>query len=415
MIKKPVVAVIGAGFGGLAVARALKGADVEVHLIDSRNHHIFQPLLYQVATAGLEPEEIAHAIRGEVRRQANVRFRMARVVSGDLLAKLLVTATGESIAFDYLVLAAGAVTNDFGISGVAEHAFGLKSLEDAIALRSHIVKKFEEADALERKVPDGMLTFVVAGGGPTGVEMAGALTELFDKVLRKDFPNLDFGAVRVVLLEALDRLLPPFDVRLQQYTLATLKKFGVDVRFGAQVISVTTEGVTLKDGSAIPAKTVVWGAGITGNPLASHLALPMVRGGRVAVNDDLTVPGIPGVFVIGDLAAGKDVHGNVYPQLAQAAIQGGKHVAFQIVRQINNLQTQPFAYKDPGFMATIGRQEAVAQFPSGLKVRGAIAWIMWLFLHLLYLVGFRNRTQVLINWIWSYFSYERGARLIMWQ
>ena len=242
--------------------------------------------------------------------------------------------------------------------------------------------------------------------------MAGALVELFHMVLRKDFPRLDFSRVGVILLEAMDRLLPPFDAALREHTLHVLQRRGVDVRFGAQVTSVSPSEVMLKDGTVIATRTVVWGAGVKAHPLAAALSLPAVRGGRVQVNDDLSVPGLPDVFVIGDLAAGKDVHGNIYPQLAQAAIQGGKHVALQIARKLRGEAAQPFAYKDPGFMATIGRHEAVAQFPSGLKVKGVLAWLMWLFLHLMYLVGFRNRAQVLLNWLWNYVSYERGARLI---
>lgn len=400
------VVIVGAGFGGLNATQSLAGAragtPVDVTLVDSRNFHIFQPLLYQVATAALEPEQIVNSVRGMLHEMPNVHFQMATVTGVDWAGKRLLTHDNGPIPFDYLILAAGAVSNDFGIPGVKEYGFGLKDINDALTIRDHIIHQFENADAHPQPIENGALTFVVVGGGPTGVEMAGALTELFHLALRKDFPRVDIKQAKVILLEALDRLLPPFDAPLRENTLRQLQKRGVDVRFGQAVVQVTPGAVHLKSGEIIPTQTVIWGAGVKAHPLAAALGVPLGRGGRVVVNDDLSIPDHPEAFVIGDLAAGKDSAGNIYPQLAQAAIQSGKHTAAQILRRMRGEVTQPFAYRDPGFMATIGRNAAVAQLPNGAKFTGFVAWVLWLFLHLLFLVGFRNRVQVFVNWVWSY-------------
>ncbi len=426
------VVIVGAGFGGLNAAKAFAGQPVDVTLVDTRNFHIFQPLLYQVATAALEPEQIVNPVRGLLHDLPNVRFELATVTGVDWSAKHVLTRDNGPIPFDYLILAVGAIGNDFGIAGVKEHAFGLKDINDALTIRDHIIQQFEKVDAeIETKSStggqgdketkgdqnekirvhprssasqnsDGALTFVVVGGGPTGVEMAGALTELFHLALRKDFPRIDIKQAKVILLEAMDKLLPPFDARLREDTLRQLQKRGVDVRFGQAVVQVTPDGVHLKSGEVIPTQTVIWGAGVKAHPLAAALGVPLGRGGRIVVNDDLSIPDHPEAFVIGDLGAGKDTGGNVYPQLAQAAIQSGKHTAAQIMRRIRGEAMQPFAYKDPGFMATIGRNAAVAQFPNGAKFTGFFAWALWLFLHLMFLIGFRNRVEVFVNWVWSY-------------
>lgn len=422
------VVIVGAGFGGLNAAKAFAGQAVDVTLVDTRNFHIFQPLLYQVATAALEPEQIVNPVRGLLHDLPNVRFELATVTGVDWSAKHVLTRDNGPIPFDYLILAVGAIGNDFGIAGVKEHAFGLKDINDALTIRNHIIQQFEKVDAridprrhteahgeesdknlgatssISASVDEqqGALTFVVVGGGPTGVEMAGALTELFHLALRKDYPRIDIKQAKVILLEAMDKLLPPFDARLREDTLRQLQKRGVDVRFGQAVVQVTPDAVTLKSGEVIPTQTVIWGAGVKAHPLAAALGVPLGRGGRIVVNDDLSIPDHPEAFVIGDLGAGKDTGGNIYPQLAQAAIQSGKHTAAQILRRIRNEATQPFAYKDPGFMATIGRNAAVAQFPNGAKFTGFFAWALWLFLHLMFLIGFRNRVQVFVNWVWSY-------------
>ena len=409
----PKVVVVGAGFGGLRVVEHTKDLPVEITVVDPNNYNVFQPLLYQVATAGLEPEEIAHPIRGLFHDQKNAHFRLAGISGVDWAAKQLQTHHNGDIPFDYVVFAAGTVTNDFGIEGIKQHAFSLKNLEEAVAIRSHVIRQFERADANPSLIDNGVLTFVVVGGGPTGVEMAGALSELFQMVLRKDFPRLQVGQAKVILLEALDKLIPAFDPSLQKNALEELQRRKVEVRFQQAVVKVTPEAVHLKSGEIIPTQTVIWAAGVKANPLAQALGVELTRGGRVVVNDDLSIPNHPNAFVIGDMAAGKDTAGNIYPQLAQGAIQSGKHVAKQIGRVLRGEPTEPFAYKDPGFMATIGRNEAVAQFPSGAKFRGFIAWLMWVGLHLISLIGFRNRVQVFVNWVYNYFTYDRSARLIM--
>jgi NADH dehydrogenase len=409
----PRVVVVGAGFGGLKVVQHLRRAPVEVTLVDARNHHIFQPLLYQVATAALNAEEIAQSVRGLFHGYRNFDFRMARATGVDWEGRRLLLEGGDALPFDYLVLAAGAVTNDFAVEGVAQHAFGLKSIEEAIALRSHILCQFEQANGAPSLIERGALTVVVVGGGPTGVEMAGAIVEWFKRLMPRDFPHLDVSRARVVLVEAMNRLLAPFHESLQQNALDTLRRFGVEVRLNEAVTRVTDETVHLKSGEVIRARTVVWAAGMKSSPLAQALGVELGRGGRVVVNPDMSIPGHPDAFVIGDLALGKNPDGTLHPQLAQAALQGGRHVARQIQRRMRNEPTEPFIYRDPGTMATIGRSAAVAQFPGGLKFTGFFAWLMWLFLHLVYLIGLRNRLSVFLDWVWHYFTYDRSARLIV--
>lgn len=412
MSKQPRVVIVGAGFGGLRAAKALRKAPVEVLLVDQFNYHTFQPLLYQVATAALEPEEVAHSVRGIYQDQENLNFRLAKVAGVAWERQELLTEEGSPISFDYLILAAGASTNYFGIEGVEENAFPLKSIPEAIALRSHIMRQFEHADADPRLIEKGILTFVVVGGGPTGVEMAGSLVELFRKVLQKDFHRLDTAQARVLLIEATDKLLAPFHESSRANALETLRERGVEVRLGEAVVRATRDAIHLKSGEIIPAHTLIWAAGIRANPLADVLGLEQTRGGRVVVNDDLSIPGHPTVFAVGDMAASKAPDGNLHPQLAQVAIQGAKHAAKQIQRQMQGERTQPFRYFDPGIMATIGRNAAVAELPTGARFTGFIAWLMWLFLHLMYLVGFRNRLNVFVNWAWNYLTFDRSARLI---
>ncbi len=413
MSNRPKVVIVGAGFGGLKAAQYLRAAPVDVTVIDARNHHVFQPLLYQVATAALDAEEVAQATRGMLQGRSNTAFRMASVEGVDWENRHVHLDCCEPLAFDYLILATGAVTNDFGIDSVAKHAFGLKSVEEAVAIRSHVLRMFELCNNDPSLIDQGYLNFVIVGGGPTGVEMAGAFVEWFDLVMRKDFPQLEVNRARVILLEALDRVLAPFDVSLQQNALDTLKRRGVEVRLQTAVSRVTAESAELKGGEVIPTRTVVWGAGVKAHPLAAALGVELGRGGRVVVNPDMSIPGKPFAFVIGDMALGKNPDGTPHPQLAQAALQGGKHVARQIQHLVRNEPTKPMIYTDPGTMATIGRSAAVAQLPNGLKFKGFIAWLMWLFLHLLYLVGFRNRANVFINWLWNYLTYDRSARLIV--
>ncbi len=411
--EKPRVVVVGAGFGGLTLARALRNVPVEVVLIDRQNYHTFQPLLYQVATAGLEPEEIAHAVRGIFQRQRNFRFRLGAVVDVDRTTRQVCLESGEKIAYDYLVLAAGLTTNYFGMKGAETHGFPLKSLSEAIALRSHVIRQFEQANSDPSLIEEGAMTFVVVGGGPTGVEMAGALLELFQKVLRKDFPHLAVDRARVVLVEASPQLLGAFHEKSQAYAYDKLNRRGVEVRLGAPVVDVQAQAVTFKSGEVIPTQTLIWAAGVRPVALADALGVAQVRGGRIVVEADLSVPEHPEIFVIGDMAASRDDAGDLHPQLAPVAMQGARHVARQIKHRLAGRPATAFRYRDKGIMATIGRNAAVAELPVGPRSSGFIAWVMWLFLHLVLLIGFRNRLNVLVNWTWNYFTYDRSARLIM--
>ena len=407
------VVIIGAGFGGLSLAKNLAGAPVEVLLIDKNNYHTFQPLLYQVATAGLEAEEIAHATRGIFQKQKNFNFCLGEVVGVNWEAKLLQLKRGTEIEFDYLVLAAGGTTNYFGVEGAEEYGFALKNLEEAINLRSHIIMQFEKADQYGFDAGQGGLHIVVVGGGPTGVEMAGALCELFEKVLSKDYPNLPSDAHKVTLVEASPGVLNAYHKSSRTYAIKQLEKRGVNVMLDTRVTRVTGDAVYLGSGEILKAQTLVWAAGIRASDLGESLGLPTTRGSRVVVDEYLKVPGFDGVFVVGDMAGSEDSSGNMYPQLAPVAMQGGKHIAGQIKRELAGKPLQPFTYTDRGIMATIGRNAAVTELNMGIRTTGFVAWVMWLVLHLMQLVGFRNRLNVLLNWAWNYFTYDRSARLIL--
>ena len=410
---RPQVVVIGAGFGGLSVARGLDDQPVDVTLIDRHNFTTFQPLLYQVATAGLNPADVAHPVRGLFHRQRNLRFRKGVVEGVNWEAQHLHLAGQRDLPFDQLVVAVGAVATWFGVEGAAEYALPLYTLEDATVLRNHILGRFEAADADPSLIDDGALTFVVVGGGPTGVETAGALAELVAVVFRRDYPQLDVGRARVVLVEARDVLLAPFKPPSQRHAEETLRARQVEVRLDEPVAQVTEHSVRFGDGEVLPAHTVVWAAGVTANPLAANLGLETTRGGRIVVDANLEVPGHPGAWVVGDIGAIPDKKGEVLPQLAPVAMQSGRHVARQIGRRLDGKPLRPFRFHDKGTMATIGRRAAVAELPGGLKLRGTLAWIAWLFLHLLYLAGIRNRASVLLNWAWSYVTWDRAARLIL--
>lgn len=410
--------VVGAGFGGLAVAKGLAGSPVDVVVVDANNFHTFQPLLYQVATAGLDADDIAHPVRGIVARHRNVDVRMGRVTRLDLEARRVHLAEGPSIGYDTLVLAAGAVTNTYGIPGVAEHGFGLKSIRDALALRAHVLLQFERAAVAPELIDDGALTVVIGGGGPTGVELAGGLTELFERVLAKDFPTVDVRRARVVLVEPTDRLLGSFRPSLSASARRALGRRGVEVVLGVGVASADEKSVRLTDGTEIPAATLVWTAGVTASPLAAELARQLgdgtlTRGSRVVVEPDLSLPGHPEVSIVGDLAAATGADGELLPQVAPVAMQAGALVAGNVLRRLEGVATESFRYVDKGSMATIGRHAAVAQLPGGIRLRGTVGWLSWLALHLVMLVGFRNRVNVLVNWAWSYLTYDRASRLIL--
>ena len=417
--QRPHVVVIGAGFGGLAVAKELEDAPVDVTIVDRHNFHTFLPLLYQVATAGLNPADVAYPVRGIFQSQPNVSFRHAEVSGVDWHARAVRFADGTDLAFDHLVVAAGSATNFFGVPGADEHAFPLYSLTEAAQLRNHVLERFEAADRDPDVIDDGALTAVVVGGGPTGVEVAGALSELFRYVMSRDFHDLAVGRARVLLVEQQDMLLPPFHPRSRFYARQTLISRGVEVRLGESVADISATRVTLGTGEVVPAHTLVWAAGVQANPVAAALGLELGRGGRIVVGDDLQVPGRPGVFAIGDVAAIPDrqwfrtrTPGGNLPQLAPVAMQSGRHAARQIQRLVAGRSTRSFRYLDKGTMATVGRRAAVAELPGRIRLHGSPAWVAWLGLHLLTLVGFRHRVSVFVNWAWSYLTWDRGPRLI---
>lgn len=403
--------IIGAGFGGLNAARRLRRAPVDVTLIDRHNYHLFTPLLYEVATALLDPSEIAYPVRGILHRARNVDFRVATVESIDLDRRLVHTAEGD-IGYDRLVLAAGSVNNFFGNHSAEANAFALKDLGESLAIRNQVLEAFEEAawsnDEERRR---RLMSFVIIGGGPSGVELAGAFHELIHLVLRKDFPRLDLGQVRVTLVEAIDHVLGAFPPNLQRSAARRLAAKGIELVFNAPVEEVTPDEVRLAGGRVIPAATVIWTAGIRAADLAASTGLEQGRGGRIAVDEFLRVPGREDVFVIGDLA--ESLHdGRPLPQLAGVALQQGRAVARIITAESRGRASKPFRYFDRGTMATIGRNAAVVDI-RGLTLGGLPGWVTWLLVHLMLLVTFRSRVLVLINWAYDYFFYDRPVRLIV--
>jgi NADH dehydrogenase len=409
------VVVVGCGFAGLAAARQLGGQRVDVTLIDHHNFHTFEPLLYQVATAGLDPADVAYPVRTIVRRHPNILFRHGRVTSVDLEARQVALSDGSVVAYDHLIVGSGATAGFFGITGAAEHSCPLYTLGDARRLRDVVLTALEAADAHPEKFDDGAPTFVVIGGGATGVEISGALVELLEVSVRQDRLRIDPGRSRVVLLDAGDRLLAGFSDALGRYAAETLRSRRVEVRLDQSVEEVTPTGVRLAGGEWIDAAAVVWAGGVTvDGTLGGTMTVDHGRGGRVTVEADLSVGGHPEVFVVGDAAAvpwGTGRPGPC-PQLAQVAIQSGAHAARQILRRRTGQPTRPFRYKDKGMMATIGRGAAVVELPRGLVMRGFLGWLAWLGLHIVYLIGFRNRVVVLVNWWWRYLSWPGGPRLI---
>jgi len=409
---RPRVVIVGAGFAGMAAAKGLDGAPVDVTLVDRNNFSTFQPLLYQVATSGLNAADVAHPVRGVFQDQANLTFRKGTATGVDWDRGELLLDDG-ALGFDHLVVAAGACTNFFGVDGAEAHAFPLYALRDAVRLRNHVLSRFEASDADPALVDDGALTFVVVGGGPTGVEVAGALIELFDRVLRKDFRTLDVAQARVLLLEMRDELLPPFSRSSRRHARSILEQRGVEVRTGTTVERISATRVHLAGGEELAAHTLVWAAGVRANPLAGALGLPTGPGGRVEVDGHLRVRGRPGCFAIGDIAAAPGRDSRPLPQLAPVAMQAGRHVARHIADPGGRRARRSFRYFDKGTMATIGRRAAVAELPLGIRLQGTPAWFAWLGLHLVFLVGARNRFSVLGNWAWNYLTWDRGPRLIL--
>ena len=410
-MNRPRVVIAGAGFAGLTCARGLKHAPVDVLLLDRNNYNLFTPLLYQVASALLDPGEVARPVRELVRPLGNVEFRQAAVTGVDLEGRMLRTDRG-SLDYDYLVLATGSQSDYFGNASLAEHAFGLKMLEEGLALRNRVLGRVEAsqwtADAARRRA---MLTFAVVGAGPTGVEMAGALSELVRHVLKKDYPNLDLGEVRIILLEAAGSVLGTFVPSLRAAAQRSLEKKGVEVRLNAKVAEVSKDSIKLAGGEEIPAATVVWTAGVRASEVGGLLGVKLGRQARVDVDPTLQVPGHPIVFVIGDLA-GAVVNGQSLPMLIPVAMQEGRRVAATIGDMARNGGATAFVYKDPGTMATIGRNSAVAEL-GRVHLSGFPGWVMWLTVHLVNVVSFRSRILVLTNWAWDYLFYDRPIRLIL--
>ncbi len=415
----PTVVIVGGGFGGLSAARALRRAPVRVVLVDRRNHHLFQPLLYQVASAALTPSDIASPLRRVLRNQRNAEVMMERVEAIDLKGRS-VKLTDRTLSYDFLVLAAGAVDSYFGHDEWERHAPGLKSIEQAIAIRNRLLLAYEAAerttDPEERRA---LLTFVVAGGGPTGVELAGAFAEIASRTLARDFRHIRPNEIRVVLVEGSTRLLGTFSEPLSASAARQLGSLGVEVLLGHFVTQVDAGGVMVKaastgDAAAVQrrlvSRNVVWAAGVRASPLASTLGLPLDRAGRVRVEPDLSLPGHPEAFAIGDIAS-LTIDGIVVPGLAPPAMQEGRAVARSIAATLRGKQRIPFRYRDKGTLATIGRDRAVGQV-GPLRLTGFIAWVAWIVVHIFYLIGFRNRYLVLTEWAWLYFTSDRGSRLI---
>jgi NADH dehydrogenase len=405
--------IVGGGFGGLYAARALAGAPVRVTVIDRHNYHLFQPLLYQVASATLSPADIARPIRHVLHRQRNVEVVLGEVTEVDAAGRAVVLKDGSRIGYDFLILAAGAVDQYFGRDEWAAIAPGLKTIDDATEIRRRFLLAFEAAE--HERDPEqqrALLTFVLVGGGPTGVEMAGAFAEIARHTLREDFRRVDPASARVLLVEGGPRLLSAYDESLSRKALEALEKLGVEVKLNTLVTDIRLGEVQVGD-ERIAAYNVVWSAGVAASPLGRSLGAPVDRMGRVVVEPDLSVPGRPEVFVVGDLASftHQDPEGRPLPGVAQVAMQGGRAAARNILRTLRGEARQRFHYRDKGSMATIGRAKAIAEI-GGLKLSGFVAWLAWLFIHLFFLIGFRNRITVMMEWAWSYLSWQRGARLI---
>ena len=415
------VVIIGGGFGGLAAAKMLRRQPVRVTLLDRHNYHLFQPLLYQVATATLSPGDIAAPIRWIVRHAPNIRVLLGEAAAIDVDARRVTLADAATLDYDYLIVATGASHAYFGHEEWAAHAPGLKTLEDALEIRRRVLVAFEraerEADPERRRE---LLTFVLVGGGPTGVELAGTLAEIARQTLRDEFRSIDTRQARIVLVEAGASILPSFPMKLRDAARRSLQRLGIDVREGAPVTHIDAHGVTIGAGGAggapirVNAATVLWTAGVAASPLVATLGAPLDRAGRVMVAPDLSIPGHPGVFVVGDAAFLLDEHGKPLPGVAQTAMQQAAHAARMIMRRIGGEPTLPFRYHDRGSMAIVGRNAAIADL-GWLRFAGLPAWLAWLFLHIFMLIGFRNRLVVVIQWAVAYLTFQRSVRLITYQ
>ena len=410
-VERPHVVIVGGGFAGLWAARALAGSPVRITLIDRQNHHLFQPLLYQVATAGLSAPDIAAPLRHILRRQANVEVRLGEVTAIDVAARRVWLGSDASLGFSFLLLATGATHAYFGHDDWAPHAPGLKTLDDALRVRRQLLLAFERAEAaVEPQSRAAWLSFAIVGGGPTGVELAGTLAEIARHTLKNEFRNIDPSRARIRLIEAGPRIMPSFPPDLSRAAQRQVERLGVEVSTGSAVTDISDIGYRIGD-EFVASRTIIWAAGVAASPLGRSLGVPLDRSGRVRVCDDLSVPDHPEIFVAGDLAA-VEHRGSPVPGIAPAAKQMGRHVAGAIRARISSRPSSPFDYRDYGNLATIGRMAAIVHF-GRLKLSGLLAWWFWLAAHVFFLIGFRNRLVVLLDWAWAYWSYQRGARIIL--
>ena len=408
---RPHVVIVGAGFGGLAAARALRNAPVDVTIVDKRNHHLFQPLLYQVATAGLSPADIAAPIRTIVKKQDNTRVLLDCVTGVDADGRRVRLASGDSLPFDWLLLATGARHSYFGRDDWAEHAPGIKSIEDATAVRRKVLLALERAETEQDKARrQALLTFVVIGGGPTGVEMAGAIAELAHRSVSREFRSITPHCSRIILVESGQRLLASFPEALSAAARRAIEQLGVEVRLGRRVTAVDAHSVRVGE-EVISAYTAIWAAGVQASPAAAWLGAAKDRAGRIVVSDDLRVPGHRRIFAIGDTACLFREDGRPLPGIAPVAKQQGKHFAATVLAELAGRITPPFRYRSFGNLATIGRRHAVIDF-GRIRLTGLPAWILWSAAHIWFLIGFRSRLTVSLNWIWNYLTFHRSARLI---
>lgn len=407
----PHVVILGGGFGGLSAAKRFRGQPVRVTLLDRRNHHLFQPLLYQVATATLSPGDIAAPIRWVLRRQRNVRVLLGDARTIDVPARRVILADGDALDYDYLIVATGASHAYFGRPEWARYAPGLKTLEDALEIRRRLLLAFERAEReSDADRQQRLLTFVIVGGGPTGVELAGTLAEIARRTLRDEFRAIDTSRARIILVEAGSTILPAFPEKLRRASRASLQQLGVDVRERTTVTDITADGVSL-GAERLLASTVLWAAGVAASPLVATLGAPLDRAGRVLVNPDLSIPDHREVFVVGDAATFLHQTGQPLPGVAQVAMQGAAQAARNVLRLVENQPTRPFQYHDKGSMAIIGRGSAIADF-GWTSFSGVLAWCAWLFIHIFMLIGFRNRLAVLLQWGTAYVTFQRSVRLI---
>jgi NADH dehydrogenase len=413
MADRPRIVILGGGFGGLLAARKLKRLRADVTVIDRSNHHTFQPLLYQVATAALAPTDIAAPIRHILRRQVNATVLMGDVASIDPTRHIVMLTGGQEVPYDYLIVAIGTRHSYFGHPEWEQYAPGLKGIEDATEMRRRFLLAFEEAEKAKTTAEcDAWLTFVVVGGGPTGCELAGVMQEIARRAMYKDFRKIDTRDTAVILLEAGDRLLPAFPEDLAAHATEDLKRLRVDVRTHSTVTKIDANAVYIGD-HVIPTHTVFWAAGNVASPVAKSLGVPLTKSGQVIVEPDLSIPGHPEIFVIGDLAHAMQRNGKPAPGVAQVAMQEGRVAAYNVISSLGGRARKPFHYLNKGDLATIGRSKAIANLFGGrIKLTGALAWWLWLLIHITYLIGFRNRLSVLLQWAYAYLTFQRGARLI---